>query len=73
LENLVYGIYGKFAFYAYVCVYFLKAITEGQSSSMANDLLRFGFREPTDKRIFVVASALMAGYTVDQLYDLTKV
>jgi hypothetical protein len=40
---------------------------------MASDLLHFGFREPTDKRIFVVASALMAGYTVDQLYDLTKV
>ncbi|KAM8846963.1 multifunctional protein CAD [Synchiropus picturatus] len=28
---------------------------------------------PTDKRIFVLASALRAGYTVDQLYDLTKI
>ncbi|CAL8315987.1 unnamed protein product [Lota lota] len=28
---------------------------------------------PTDKRIFVLASALKAGYTVDHLYDLTKI
>lgn len=28
---------------------------------------------PTDKRIFVLASALRAGYTVDQLYELTKI
>ncbi|KAI9547318.1 hypothetical protein NQZ68_018542 [Dissostichus eleginoides] len=28
---------------------------------------------PTDKRIFVLASALRANYTVDQLYDLTKI
>ncbi|KAM9797952.1 multifunctional protein CAD [Neosynchiropus ocellatus] len=28
---------------------------------------------PTDKRIFVLASALRAGYTVDQLYHLTKI
>merc|ERR1711892_476556 len=28
---------------------------------------------PTDKRIFVVASALKAGYTVDKLYELTKI
>ncbi|KAI3364532.1 hypothetical protein L3Q82_011323 [Scortum barcoo] len=28
---------------------------------------------PTDKRIFVLAAALRAGYTVDQLYELTKI
>uniref|UniRef100_A0A4W5KC59 Carbamoyl-phosphate synthetase 2, aspartate transcarbamylase, and dihydroorotase n=1 Tax=Hucho hucho TaxID=62062 RepID=A0A4W5KC59_9TELE len=28
---------------------------------------------PTDKRIFVLAAALRAGYTVDRLYDLTKI
>ncbi|XP_011489670.1 CAD protein [Oryzias latipes] len=28
---------------------------------------------PTDKRIFVLAAALKAGYTVDQLYQLTKI
>ena len=28
---------------------------------------------PTDKRMFVLAAALKAGYTVDKLYDLTKI
>lgn len=28
---------------------------------------------PTDKRIFVLAAAFRAGYTVDQLYHLTKI
>lgn len=28
---------------------------------------------PTDKRIFVIASALNAGYSIDKLYDLTKI
>lgn len=28
---------------------------------------------PTDKRIFVLAAAFRAGYTVDQLYQLTKI
>ncbi|XP_017290416.1 CAD protein isoform X2 [Kryptolebias marmoratus] len=28
---------------------------------------------PTDKRIFILAAAFRAGYTVDQLYDLTKI
>lgn len=28
---------------------------------------------PTDKRIFVLAAALRDGYTVDQLYQLTKI
>uniref|UniRef100_A0A8D0AH72 Multifunctional protein CAD n=1 Tax=Sander lucioperca TaxID=283035 RepID=A0A8D0AH72_SANLU len=28
---------------------------------------------PTDKRIFVLASAFRGGYTVDQLYELTKI
>ena len=30
-------------------------------------------REPTDKRMFVLAAALKAGYSVDTLYDLTKI
>lgn len=29
--------------------------------------------EPTDKRTFVIAAALKKGYTVDRLYDLTKI
>ncbi|KAH9630733.1 hypothetical protein HF086_004024 [Spodoptera exigua] len=30
-------------------------------------------REPTDKRMFVLAAALRNGYTVDKLYELTKI
>ncbi|XP_017768305.1 PREDICTED: CAD protein [Nicrophorus vespilloides] len=30
-------------------------------------------KEPTDKRMFVVAAALRQGYSVDRLYDLTKI
>ena len=30
-------------------------------------------REPTDKRIFVISKALKAGYTVDQIHELTKI
>nr|MBE5724584.1 rudimentary [Cucujiformia] len=29
--------------------------------------------QPTDKRMFVVAAALKSGYTVDKLYNLTKI
>lgn len=30
-------------------------------------------KEPTDKRMFVVAAALKADYAIDKLYDLTKI
>ncbi len=30
-------------------------------------------REPTDNRIFVISKALQAGYTVDQIHELTKI
>lgn len=30
-------------------------------------------REPTDERIFVLAGALKQGYSVDKLYELTKI
>ncbi|CAG4909774.1 unnamed protein product [Colias eurytheme] len=30
-------------------------------------------REPTDKRMFILAAALKAGYSVDKLYELTKI
>ena len=28
---------------------------------------------PTDKRMFVLAAAIRAGYTIERLYDLTKI
>jgi carbamoyl-phosphate synthase large subunit len=30
-------------------------------------------REPTDRRIFVISKAFMAGYTVEQIHELTKI
>lgn len=30
-------------------------------------------KEPTDKRMFVVAAAIKHGYSIDKLYDLTKI
>ena len=30
-------------------------------------------REPTDKRIFVISKAMKAGYTVNQIHELTKI
>lgn len=30
-------------------------------------------REPTDKRVFVISKAFRAGYTVDQVHELTKI
>jgi carbamoyl-phosphate synthase large subunit len=30
-------------------------------------------REPTDRRIFIISKAFRAGYTVDQIYELTKI
>ncbi|MDY4615968.1 MAG: carbamoyl-phosphate synthase (glutamine-hydrolyzing) large subunit, partial [Bacteroidaceae bacterium] len=30
-------------------------------------------KEPTDKRIFIIAKAMAVGYTIDQIHDLTKI
>lgn len=30
-------------------------------------------QNPTDKRVFVIAEAMLAGYTIDQIHDLTKI
>jgi carbamoyl-phosphate synthase large subunit len=30
-------------------------------------------RQPTDKRIFLISNAFRAGYTIDQVHDLTKI
>lgn len=32
-----------------------------------------GLKFPTDKRIFVLAAALKSGYSIEQLYELTKI
>ena len=30
-------------------------------------------QNPTDQRVFVLAAALRAGYSIDRLYELTKI
>ena len=41
-------------------------------TSKVNDLEK-SLKEPTDKRIFMIESALRRGYTVDQIHELTKI
>jgi carbamoyl-phosphate synthase large subunit len=37
------------------------------------DDIDHGLKEPTDKRVFVIAKAMLQGYTVDQIHELTKI
>ena len=56
----------------------LRMIGQGMHGFVENKELKIdnvdaALREPTDKRIFVIEKALQQGYTVDQIYDLTKI
>lgn len=56
----------------------LRMIGQGMHGFMENrDLvvedIDKALREPTDMRIFVISKALEAGYTVEQIYDLTRI
>src|SRR5574344_990482 len=56
----------------------LRMIGQGMHGFVENreiviDDLDKALREPTDKRIFVISKALKAGYTVDQINELTKI
>ena len=56
----------------------LRMIGQGAHGFVGNKELQVAdvdeaLREPTDKRIFVLAKALQKGYTIDQIYDLTKI
>ncbi|MBQ9530068.1 MAG: carbamoyl-phosphate synthase (glutamine-hydrolyzing) large subunit, partial [Bacteroidales bacterium] len=56
----------------------LRMIGQGAHGFVGNKELEVenvdeALREPTDKRIFVLAKALQQGYTIDQIYDLTKI
>lgn len=54
----------------------MRAVTEFSVDGFQPDVIDVNEDElihPTDKRIFVIASALKAGYTVDKLHDLTKI
>ena len=56
----------------------LRMIGQGMHGFVENNELVISdidkaLREPTDKRIFVISKAFRAGYTVDQVHELTKI
>ena len=56
----------------------LRMIGQGMHGFVGNKELEIAdidkaLREPTDKRIFVISKALRAGYTIEQIYQLTKI
>ena len=56
----------------------LRMIVQGMHGFVENKELVISdidkaLREPTDKRIFVISKAFRAGYTVDQVHELTKI
>lgn len=56
----------------------LRMIGQGAHGFVGNKELQVAdidtaLKEPTDKRIFVISKAMRAGYTVDQIHELTKI
>ena len=56
----------------------LRMIGQGAHGFVANkeivvEDIDKALRQPTDKRIFVISKAFNAGYTVDQIHELTKI
>lgn len=56
----------------------LRMIGQGMHGFTQNKDLKIAdidkaLREPTDTRVFVISEAFAAGYTIDQIHDLTKI
>lgn len=56
----------------------LRMIGQGMHGFTENKELKISdidkaLREPTDKRIFVISKAFRAGYTIDQVHELTRI
>ena len=56
----------------------LRMISQGMHGFVANkslevDDIEKSLAEPTDKRIFIIAQALAAGYTIERIHELTKI
>ncbi len=56
----------------------LRMIGQGMHGFVENkeleiDDIKSALREPTDKRVLVISKALRQGYTIDQIYELTKI
>lgn len=56
----------------------LRMIGQGMHGFVGNKEIKTAdidreLREPTDKRIFIIAKAMQQGYTVDRIHELTKI
>lgn len=56
----------------------LRMITQGMHGFVANKDIEISnldksLSEPTDKRIFIIAQALKAGYSIDRIHELTQI
>ena len=56
----------------------LRMIGQGMHGFVENKELQIpdidaALREPTDKRVFIISKAMHAGYTIDQIHELTKI
>ena len=56
----------------------LRMIGQGMHGFVENKELEIpdidsALREPTDKRVFIISKAMHAGYTIDQIHELTKI
>lgn len=56
----------------------LRMIGQGMHGFVQNKELKIenidkALKEPTDTRVFVISNAFQAGYTIDQIHDLTKI
>ena len=56
----------------------LRMIGQGMHGFVGNKELKVqdidkALREPTDKRIFVLSQALLSGYSIERIYELTKI
>ncbi|RPI75804.1 MAG: carbamoyl-phosphate synthase (glutamine-hydrolyzing) large subunit [Ignavibacteriales bacterium] len=55
----------------------IRMLDVGMNGFVCNDLkfnnLEKELSEPTDKRIFAIAQALQCGYSIDKIYELTKI
>ncbi|BAI80685.1 carbamoylphosphate synthase, large subunit [Deferribacter desulfuricans SSM1] len=45
---------------------------ELQKDSVKDEIIRF-LKRPTDKRVFYIAESLRAGFTIDEIYNLSKI
>ena len=56
----------------------IRMIGQGMHGFVENKSIKFAdldkaLKEPTDKRLFAISQAFSEGYTIDRIYELTKI